>query len=70
MTTKRECYLLAATLMGLPLVSAAQEATQSKPPSPEVVQERLDSMPEQLPRPTPVAAPSNERIADLPQHCI
>ena len=65
MITKRECCLLAATLMGLPLVSAAQEGTQAKPPSPEVVQQRLDSMPEQLPRSTPVAAPSNERIADL-----
>jgi hypothetical protein len=65
MITKRVSCLLTTTLMALSQVSAAQQETQSSPPSPEVVEQRLDSMPTQLPRPTPVAPPSNERIADL-----
>jgi hypothetical protein len=65
MITKLVSCLLATTLMGLSQVSAGQQATQSAPPSPEVVKKRLDSMPTRLPRPTPVAPPSTERIEDL-----
>ncbi len=66
MSKKFVSCLLATTLMGLSQVSTGQQITpHSSPPSPEVVKKRLDSMPTRLPRPTPVAPPSNERIADL-----
>lgn len=61
MIKKLVSCLLATALMGLSHTSAGQQG-----PTPESVEQRLDSMPEpQPPRPTPVAPPSNARIADL-----
>ena len=61
MIKKLVSCLLATALMGLSHTSAGQQG-----PTPESVEQRLDSMPEpQPPRATPVAPPSNERIADL-----
>lgn len=59
------CCFLSTALMGLSQVSVAQQATQPQPPSPEVVKQRLDSMPTQYQRPTAVAQPSSERIEAL-----
>ena len=65
MMKKLVSCLLATALAGLSQVSAGQQAGQSSAPSPEVVEQRLDSMPARPPQSTPVAPPTNERIANL-----
>ncbi len=60
------CFMLAA-LMGLSRVSVGQQEEFAKPPSPEVVEQRLDARAAQPPRRSspPGAPPSIERLKNL-----
>ncbi len=66
MIKKFVCCFLSAALVGFAQVSMAQKVIPpDMPPSPEVVEKRLDAMPDRHPRPGPVPPPDNERIKAL-----